>query len=230
MVALDLLNMDDARIAECRSRFCDHPLRLVQVENFLQPEIADKISRFLHSEVTFGPIYGVHKKSQHIVDHKEWMEAPEEKKFFHYEMMDSFGRPNLGNGPMTFLKLRQLLSSEEFCRIAQQITGESLPSVTQARVHRFRSGHYLRAHDDRMGARKIAYILYLSPQWETQFGGQLSLIGQDGTKEQLEPAYNSLVLFDVTRHKEHYIEALTPKSEGQSRDTMGGWFLSETKN
>jgi Rps23 Pro-64 3,4-dihydroxylase Tpa1-like proline 4-hydroxylase len=222
-----MLNMDRARLTQSKSAYCEHPLRLVQIENFLQNPIAEGVSRFLTSQAAFGPIYGLHDVPKHVVDHDKWLASSEDNRFFHYEMLASIVDEKPSRDTLDFLKLRQFLSSDAFCEMARQIVNEPLASVSEARVHRLRFGHYLRHHNDRSGARKIAYILYLSRDWEKRFGGKLTLIGEGDLQQQVEPVFNSLVLFDVTRHKQHFIEALTQHARDFARDTIGGWFSND---
>ncbi|MEO9635795.1 MAG: 2OG-Fe(II) oxygenase family protein [Roseobacter sp.] len=229
MVEPYLSQMTPERIAEFGQRYRSHPLRMVQIEDVLPDHIADTVSGLLTSGTEFGSVYGLHKTRGHVVDRDSWLNAEEENRFFHYEMMSGSKGQKFGKENLTFLKLRQFLSSDEFCAFVRDVTDQTISSVTRSRVHRLKLGHYLRPHHDRSGARTIAYILYLSRDWHKQFGGQLTLVGSDGFKEHLEPNYNSLILFDVTQNKEHYIEELTIQSKGFARDTMSGWFLNEAK-
>lgn len=230
MDALYLSEMSPSRISECKSRYCAHPSRLVQIGSFLSASVVDTISGLLSKRVEFGSVYGLHETPGHIVERDEWLKSEGENRFFHYEMMTGIAGAAVGKDTLTFLKLRQFLSSDAFCEFGRQVTDEDIASVTEARIHRLRQGHYLRPHNDRSGTRKIAYILYLGRGWQSQFGGQLTLVGKDGSQHQYEPIYNSLLLFDVTQNKEHHIEELTSQSKGFSRDTMSGWFLSEAKS
>jgi len=229
MADFDLINLDVAHIEDAKSRYHQHPLRLVQIENFLESSIANSVSQLLESHAKFGPIYGLYKTPDHLVEREEWLRAEDRNRFFHYERLSGFGPHKPGEGLQTFLRLRQFLSSDALCKLVQDITDAAITPVTAAHVQRFRQGHYLRPHHDRAEDRKIAFILYLSPDWESQFGGQLTLHGRDGAEERLEPLYNSLVLFDVTHHEKHHIETLTPLSAGRSRYTIGGWMSGGAK-
>lgn len=87
---------------------------------------------------------------------------------------------------------------------------------------------YLLCHDDNMGDRRIAYILYLSKNWTPEDGGALDLFDTDehglprNVVKSLVPEYNSLVFFEVVDNSYHQVaEVLSPE---KSRWTINGWF------
>ncbi|XP_015179669.1 PREDICTED: prolyl 3-hydroxylase OGFOD1 [Polistes dominula] len=87
---------------------------------------------------------------------------------------------------------------------------------------------YLLCHDDNMGERKIAYILYLSSKWLPEYGGTLDLFDTDenglprNVVRSLLPEFNSLVFFEVTDNSFHQVaEVLTSE---KTRSSINGWF------
>ncbi|KOC66491.1 2-oxoglutarate and iron-dependent oxygenase domain-containing protein 1 [Habropoda laboriosa] len=87
---------------------------------------------------------------------------------------------------------------------------------------------YLLCHDDNMGDRRIAFILYLSKNWTTKDGGALDLFDTDenglprNVVKSLIPEYNSLVFFEVVDNSYHQVAEIT--SSGKSRWSINGWF------
>lgn len=87
---------------------------------------------------------------------------------------------------------------------------------------------YLLCHDDNLGDRRIAFILYLSKDWSAEDGGTLDLFSTDenGVPDKivrsLVPEYNSLVFFEV--HDDSYHQVSEVKSAEKSRWTINGWF------
>lgn len=206
------------------ARYDQHPLRLVQLENVLVRPAADTIDQVLSSQAEFGPIYGLYKRAEPLVDHATWSSADEKHRFFHYEKLSGFQPGCDTTNLQTFFKVRQYLSSDTFCDLARTVTGENLLPVESATVQRLRQGHYLRAHHDQQNDRKVAFILYLSPDWDPAYGGQLTIKGREGEVARVEPLYNSLVLFDVAHHRHHYIEPLTTQAGDRARNTISGWM------
>ncbi|XP_063981122.1 prolyl 3-hydroxylase OGFOD1-like [Diachasmimorpha longicaudata] len=89
---------------------------------------------------------------------------------------------------------------------------------------------YFLCHDDYMGDRKIAYILYLSDNWSREDGGSLDFFDTDSLDRprkivhSLIPEYNSLVFFEVTNTSYHQVSEIV--SHDKSRWTVHGWFNS----
>ncbi|XP_035732109.1 prolyl 3-hydroxylase OGFOD1-like isoform X1 [Vespa mandarinia] len=87
---------------------------------------------------------------------------------------------------------------------------------------------YLLCHDDNMGERRIAYILYLSKNWIAEDGGTLDLFDtdEDGLPQNvvrsLIPEYNSLVFFEVMDTSFHQVSEVI--STERTRWSLNGWF------
>ncbi|XP_034950365.1 prolyl 3-hydroxylase OGFOD1 [Chelonus insularis] len=87
---------------------------------------------------------------------------------------------------------------------------------------------YLLCHDDNMGDRRIAFILYLMPTWSAKDGGTLDLFDTDdkglpkNVVRSIVPEYNSLVFFEVSDHSYHQVAEVT--SPELSRWSINGWF------
>lgn len=87
---------------------------------------------------------------------------------------------------------------------------------------------YLLCHDDNMGDRRIAFILYLSKNWEASDGGALELFDTDesgwprNVVKSLLPEYNSLIFFEVTENSYHQVAEVV--SPDKSRWSISGWF------
>ncbi|XP_053978545.1 prolyl 3-hydroxylase OGFOD1 [Hylaeus volcanicus] len=92
---------------------------------------------------------------------------------------------------------------------------------------------YLLCHDDNIGDRRIAFILYLSKNWTTEDGGALDLFDTDdnglprNVVRSLVPEYNSLVFFEVVDNSYHQVAEIT--SPDKSRWTINGWFHGPLK-
>lgn len=93
---------------------------------------------------------------------------------------------------------------------------------------RYYETDYLLCHDDNMGDRRIAYILYLSKGWTEEDGGALDLFdtNEHGSPmkvvKSLIPEYNSLVFFEVVDNSYHQVaEVIT---DVKCRWSINGWF------
>ncbi|CAL7950660.1 unnamed protein product [Xylocopa violacea] len=92
---------------------------------------------------------------------------------------------------------------------------------------------YLLCHDDNMGDRRIAFVLYLSKNWTEKDGGALDLFDTDehnlprNVVKSLIPEYNSLVFFEVVDNSYHQVAEVT--SPDKSRWSINGWFHGPLK-
>lgn len=92
---------------------------------------------------------------------------------------------------------------------------------------------YLLCHDDNLGDRRIAYILYISKEWTESDGGTLDLFDTDENGmprdivKSLVPEYNTLVFFEVADNSYHQVaEVINPH---KSRWSINGWFHGPVK-
>ncbi|GLQ34141.1 hypothetical protein GCM10007939_04240 [Amylibacter marinus] len=210
------------------SQFQSNALGVIQIHDFLDPTVVNSLAHFLTEQAIFDPIYGLYSKKSHRTDMQEWSNAPENDRFFYYEMLNGT-KPDCGLSPsfLTYLRFKKFLFGEDFRAYVGQVTSSALDATTAPLAHRLDSRHYLKPHDDRRSGRKIAYILYLSPGWHRDHGGALCINAQGQEVQRLMPAFNSLVLFDVTAHDKHHIEPVANLPEGLARYTLGGWFYCE---
>ena len=87
-------------------------------------------------------------------------------------------------------------------------------------------GDVLKPHDDNGRNRKLALVFYLTPGWESRFGGALVVVSSNGGTTRIEADYNSAVIFDVTAGSKHFIEPILPEAKNKSRMTISGWYLN----
>lgn len=226
MAFLSQSSLVSSRMHHLSQQFRDQPFRHVQIDDFLKPDVAESVSSFLSYEAQYDSVYGVKSVAGRDTDEATWSRAPENDRLFFNEMLVG-NEKKISRDLLSFIKLRQYFSSDAFCQYASAITGLTLPSSLDARVHLFREGHYLRQHSDRVKSRRVAYILYLTPDWKAEFGGGLAITGKDGEETRILPRYNSLLMFDIFTQKEHNIEPVLPASKGKARVTMSAWLNSD---
>ncbi|XP_015521815.2 prolyl 3-hydroxylase OGFOD1 [Neodiprion lecontei] len=93
---------------------------------------------------------------------------------------------------------------------------------------RYSDTDYLLCHDDNMGDRRIAFILYLSENWTAQDGGSLDIFDTDENGQpncivrSLIPEYNSLIFFEVSDKSYHQVSEVV--STDKVRISINGWF------
>jgi Rps23 Pro-64 3,4-dihydroxylase Tpa1-like proline 4-hydroxylase len=210
------------------SAFHKNKTNVLQIDNFLTPAMAEHCSHFLSLDARYDNFYGLFsKKKKHVTDKAEWLKAPENERFFCYEMLNGHVNDPLNINAITFLKLRHFLESDLFLKFTENVTERNLRAVTPVRIHRMQTGHFLKPHNDRVKNREIAFIIYLSPAWLPEYGGNLHIIDHDDSELILNPVYNRLLMFDVNQHKHHFISEIFEHGQiGQrhGRLSINGWF------
>ncbi|XP_011301069.1 prolyl 3-hydroxylase OGFOD1-like [Fopius arisanus] len=112
-------------------------------------------------------------------------------------------------------------------------TGIDLTRKISMSSTRYSDTDHLLCHEDNLGDRRIAFILYLSESWTAEDGGTLDLFSTDShglpkkIVRSLIPEYNSLVFFEVSDNSYHQVaEVISPD---KLRLTINGWFHGPLK-
>jgi len=99
------------------------------------------------------------------------------------------------------------LNSGPFIRFLEELTGiDHLlpdPHLSGGGIHLSRQGGHLGVHADfnwhekLQAHRRLNLLIYLTPDWRREYGGELELWSCDGTKREqtVEPLFNRAVLF-----------------------------------
>lgn len=130
-------------------------------------------------------------------------------------LLESFGR---------------FMSSPPVIAFMRALTGDARIDFADAHASRYRPGHFLTAHDDEAPAmnRRAAYVLNLSPEWRTDWGGLLLFHDAAGHVTQgFRPAFNTLNLFAVPQA--HSVSFVTPLA-GAPRYAVTGWLRSHASD
>jgi Rps23 Pro-64 3,4-dihydroxylase Tpa1-like proline 4-hydroxylase len=197
---------DIAYTQKLYSLFCSNkPIRHLVIDNFLQPAIADTIYR------NFPPL-------QEMKTHYKGLN---EKKAEHSDFAKLHP---------SFEQLHQALSSETFTKWLQQVTGiPSLHTIDDRLSYGLHQGghnSFLDIHIDynvhpiRKLYRKLNFIFFLNPEWESGWGGNLELWDKDvkNCVQSISPLFNRCVIFecsDISYHGYNRInvpEGITRKS------------------
>lgn len=97
----------------------------------------------------------------------------------------------------------------------------------------YKQNDYLLCHDDQVGDRSVAFIFYLTENWELSDGGQLKFFSFDKCKNEplvdsyrkmLVPEFNSMALFLVNNSSFHEVEQVFGT---KPRISINGWFHSD---
>jgi len=218
-------HLDDEALEQYRKSYTSHPARLVVIKDFLQPQVAERLGRFLSSEAEFKAEHGLYS-IEGAVNEEDWLRAKDEDRFFKYGKL--IGTPpqfQTSPNALTYLQFRMTFQRPEFKAFFEAISGMPLSASDDFGAHSMTPDSLLRPHSDDNRDRQLAIVVYLTPGWRPEFGGQLKVTHLDGKTTMVEAEYNSMIAFNVLTHAAHVVEAVR-SSDGATprRLTIGGWY------
>jgi hypothetical protein len=128
-----------------------------------------------------------------------------------------------------------ILHSAAFLYFLTEITGiKGLlpdPYLGGAGYHVVYEGGKFEVHADRNTDyhsglhRRLAMLVYLNKAWQPEFGGQLELWNQDGTRceKVIDPIFNRTVIFEIDDHNFHAVRPVASGS-GAARKAFAVYF------
>jgi len=216
----------------------------LKIENFMQPEIAERMRDACLSHVPFNVQYVVDdnyqsktpqevaslnpQQAQHI-NSKVSSAASQGVGFLYEGYASTRAKTETNksiNPELTFLHtIFDYLGSEEVLNLITKITSDHKVTGADSQYTRFTPGHFLTRHLDVMPGRgrKFAFVLGLTKDWHPDWGGLLQFYEQDGTPlESWMPQFNVLSIFDVSHI--HAVTYVTPYALAP-RLSLAGWFV-----
>ncbi len=233
-------NLDIQRLAE--SFQVDKRLA---IENFMQPDSAERMRNACLSKVPYSIQYVLDGKYQvktpaevaslnpreaEVINNKVSAAASKGVGFLYEGYMKSRVKKDLNNGTneeLKFLhKIFDYIGSDEVLHQIKQITGNKDINGAEPQYTRYTSGHFLTRHLDVVPGRgrRFAFILGMTKGWHPDWGGLLQFYGKDGTpRDAWMPQFNLLSIFDVSHI--HSVTYVTPYATGP-RLSLSGWFVA----
>lgn len=209
-----------------RRTFAAHPVRLSILRSFLRDDIACRAAEFLEREAEYQPQYGLYSRPSdgQPVTADEWSRAEPGDRFFRFRAVSGVQeRFRLGTNVLAYLKIVRALADVRFTAFAETISDLGLGPL-HLNVHGMMAGDFLHAHTDARDQHRLAFVLFLSRGWDPAFGGALHLTDGGGGEWTVEPTYNTLALFDISAHHEHWVTPIEAAAGTRARVTIGGWI------
>ena len=223
---IQMQHLTDDAIESYRKAFESHPARFVVLEDFLVPEMAGRLSEFLRKEAEFATEFGLYSVEDRPVTEDEWASAPEQDRFFRFSKL--VGTPpelRLSDNSLAYLRFRTAFQRDDDLRaFFENVTGMRLAVSDDFGSHSMEIGDFLKSHDDDNRNRRLALVLYLSPDWQSAQGGTLHIVDGTGNESLVPARYNSLVAFDTRAGTTHYVAPVAETAGDQKRVTIGGWY------
>ncbi len=218
-------HLEDRALEMYQHAFTSHAARLVVIKNFLVPQVADRLSRFLANEAEFKPEYGLYS-IEGAAKEEEWLAADDQDRFFRLGKLVGTP-PQFQTSPnaLTYLQFRMTFQRPEFKAFFETIADMPLGWSDDFGAHSMTQGDFLRPHSDDNRNRQLALVIYLTPEWEREFGGSLRVVHKDGSFTDVEPEYNSMIAFDVLSAPAHFVLPVQSDAARQKqRLSIGGWY------
>jgi 2OG-Fe(II) oxygenase superfamily len=221
---IDEAHLDPEAVQAHRAAFEADPARLVMLERFLRPDLADRLAGFFASEAEFSREHGLYSADR-SVDAEMWEAAPDDDRFFRYDKLTGI-KPDaaLADGSLTYMRFRSFVTEPAFRAYFEELTGLALGPSDDFGGHAFRVGDFLRDHDDANKDRRLAIVLYLTPGWEPSYGGALVMADPGGGVRRFEATFDTLAVFDTLAGTTHHVEPVEEAAGDLARRTFGGWF------
>ncbi|XP_041841802.1 prolyl 3-hydroxylase OGFOD1 [Melanotaenia boesemani] len=109
-----------------------------------------------------------------------------------------------------------------------EVLGVELEPTVDISCAKYEYTDVLLCHDDELEGRRVAFILYLVPPWQSCDGGTLDLYTTDNNFQpqsivkSLVPSWNTLILFEVSPISFHQVSEVL--SQDKCRLSLSGWF------
>jgi len=211
----------------------------VQVPDLLSPESAHKLYECLSKQEKWNLVFNQDGKHTDIDADSELLWSDNQKQDFlkivhtqateHFQYLykavpvyDIYHKNLL---PGHFLnELFEFINGEVFLGFVREVLDMPDIGFADAQATCFSAGHFLTSHDDDVQGknRLAAFVLNLTPDWNTNWGGALQFINSKGDiEEAFSPTYNALNMFRVPQ--QHSVAYVTPFA-GAQRFSITGWL------
>lgn len=222
---IDRRHLTPEAITEYGTEYANHPSHVLIVPDFLTTATSTAVSRFLMNQASWRTTY--HINSRGSVDRDAWDAAPIDDRFFSAGLLES-DVVEAADGPDadTYREMIGTFQSADFLRWLEAITSFQLDRLGLI-ARAFRKGESASLHIDDDGARRLAWTLYLTPNWRPSLGGILFMLGRGGDVTPVPAAFNSLVLFDATVHTLHRVTTISEDAGERARISVGGWVSGD---
>lgn len=214
-------HLDPDCLKSMRENLRAHPARMLIVDDFLAAGPARSLSVFLTSEAAYETTFKL--KNGAAVSEEQWHDTKDEERFYHASLLvGPRAEFRLSSNLVAFLKFQQVMRSRVGVSYLCALSGYELGALDFS-IRAMGVGAVVAAHVDDYGTRYLAHSLYLTPDWQSRYGGALHVRHPDGTVSTVMAQYNRLVLFDASIGTLHSVERVNELCGKKMRVSIGGW-------
>jgi hypothetical protein len=226
-------HLSDVALSDYRGVFASHPANLLVLRNFLHEGPASRLAKFLAMEAEYETLYGLYSSISATGGRDasaradEWEAALERDRFFRLQKFVKISpRFKLTPNVTEYLRFNSAFNQRPFREFFEIVTGLEL-DLANSTYHAFmmQRGDFLKHHDDTHDEKyRLAFVLYLTQDWDAKYGGALNMIDPQGRVTSIEAEYNSLVLFKVNPRTKHFVAPVEISAGNKFRTTISGWM------
>lgn len=223
-------HLEEDAIHSYRAAFESHPSHIARIPSFLRPEMIEKLSELVTNDADFWRVRHLYSESNRNIPEEEFKTADEENRFFEMSQMSRLrlkegAKPGLNL--LAYIKFQEFFFDARFAAFLRALSGLNLVEPSTFIVNSLGAGDYIAGHNDvhqPRHVRRLAFILYLTPDWKPEYGGALHIISHKGEHAMWDVEYNTFAFFDVLGHKEHEVKPVLPAAHALRRISFNGWF------
>ncbi|SEA34913.1 2OG-Fe(II) oxygenase [Microbulbifer marinus] len=211
---------------------------VIQVRDFLRQDSAQALHSLLESQREWNLAFnklGSHvdlsyrdfcswtEQQKKTLSEVVWAQAATDFQYFYKSIpiFDIYAKKLLPDSDLN--EVFELVNSSEFLSMMRTLVGDDSISFADVQATSFERGHFLKEHDDNVQGkgRVAAYVLNLTPNWNSDWGGLFHVLDDQEVVKTLVPTFNAINVFKVPR--KHSVSYVTPFARG-SRFSITGWL------
>lgn len=213
--------LDAAASGALRDAIRSHPAGLALLPSFFVPTVAERLSHFLNEEARYAREFRLFSIADHV-DEERW-EAAEDR-----DRMSTFGRVSgvepvsaLGPGALAYLQVRRELEGSGSRRFLEAAFGRPLGRAWTVEARRMLLGDFVRPHRYDLAVCRVRLEVFLSPEWQAAYGGELCVIDAQERLARGPAEYNSAVLLDVSVENTYLVSPIRYEAGNVPRISLG---------
>ncbi|MFK8020988.1 MAG: 2OG-Fe(II) oxygenase family protein [Pseudomonadales bacterium] len=240
---INIENAINSKLAAAQIRDTLSTSNRILIPDFLNQEIAEQLFNCLEQQVPWEMVYRENQENKvlspqllngateaelealagKIAEHAQ--QKGYQFCFDRYPMLDEYLKGSQQSPLLnSFL---DYANSPQFLSFCHAITGDTEIRKVELQATRYRSGSFLRKHDDHAEVkddRRYACVLGLTREWPSDWGGILQFVEQDTITESFHPLFNSMAIFKVPQ--EHQVSFVASYATG-FRYALTGWMRAD---
>lgn len=214
------------RMAQLRARLQDSPQKAVVLDGFLQPDRAALLLDCFERDGDFEVEHAI-RGTKGRVSAEIWSATPDIKRFYRYRQV-IHPRPGheMATGYLAHLRFNNALRHPPMRNWFAAVSGLSFRDTVNSYAKAYDPGDFLRKHSDVGPGRQLCLVLYLSRQWEADWGGAFEMYDPDGaTVLTVDPLPNRLLLFMPRKGWDHAVAPIHYARATARRYNYTSWFI-----